>query len=64
MDVMRDSVPRLRVPPNAGVLAISRAYRSVVHDAVAARCSVIDGVCMCDECALRGAEADARWGEA
>ena len=64
LNVMRVSIPRLRVPPDARVLAISRAYKSVAQDAIAARCSVIDGVCMCGESALRSAEADAWWGEA
>ena len=64
LNLLRDSVPRLRVPPGAGVLAISRPQRSAAQDAVAARSSVIDGVCVCVESALRGAEADARWGEA
>ena len=54
----------LDLPPEAGLQALVRPVRSPAQDAVAAGSFLVDGVCLCDLSAPRGAEADAREGGA
>ena len=54
----------VEIPPGARVRAILGFTRSSGQDAVAAGCALVDGVCVCELSAPRGAEADALAGMA
>ena len=54
----------LSIPPSSRIVSVFGALRSPGQDAVAAGCSLVDGVCVCDLSAPRGAEADALAGMA
>ena len=56
--------PWLSLPPGYGVKAFLPPGRSAAQDAVAAECTLLGGVCVCDLSAPRGAEADALAGMA
>ena len=54
----------LGLPAQFGVATLRGPARSPAMDEAAAGCGLLDGVCDCDPSAPRGAEADAREGEA
>ena len=70
LDLARATRPALSVPFPARVAGLLPSARSAAQDSVAASCSLVDGVCVCDESALggcsspQGAVADARTGRA
>ena len=53
---------RLRLPESCGVASLLVPCRSPAQDADSAGCALVDGDCVCDLSAPRGAEADARGG--
>ena len=63
-DVAADVARRVRLPLESGVLSLLPPARSSAQDAQAAGSSLVDGVCVCDLSAPRGAEADALAGMA
>ena len=63
-ELAAETVGGLGLPGDARVLSLVRPVRSSGDDAVAAGCSLVGGVCVCDLSAPRGAEADALAGMA
>ena len=59
-----DALLGLGLPGECGVACLTGWARSPAQDAVAAGCDLLDGVCVCDLSAPRGAEADALAGMA
>ena len=57
-DVAADVARRVRLPLESGDLSLLPPARSPAQDAQAAGSSLVDGVCVCDVAAPRGAEAD------
>ena len=55
---------RLRLPESCGVASLLVPCRSPAQDADSAGCALVDGDCVCDLSAPRGAEADAHGGMA
>ena len=58
-DIAADVARRVRLPLGSGVLALLPPARSPAQDAQAAGCLLVDGVCVYDLSAPRGAEPNA-----